>query len=82
MKMSKEDMEEYLTIQDSDDDRMIAIKEEIRSWSASAKIIWFTYIELGSYAATAREFSVSAPTAKTYVVALRDRIKNRIKGVE
>lgn len=72
--INKETVNEYLTITDNDDDNMVEIKTRIKSWTPSAQLIWITYCELGSYAATAREFNVSAPTAKTYVNKLKQRL--------
>lgn len=57
-----------------DDDFMYAIKEAINSLTPMERRIWLTYTETGSYAATGREFNVSAPTSGSYVRQVKIKI--------
>ena len=61
---------------DADDDIIRNIKLAIMTLPPQAKKIFLTYVELGSYAAVASEYNVSAPTAKVYV----DDVINKIKA--
>lgn len=74
------DMEDY-TVNDEDDDLMVAIKEAIAGLRPVERKIWLTYAETGSYAATARVFNVSPPTAKSYLVKVRNKILKNIDDV-
>lgn len=74
MKIDYKGLKEDYQITDADDDRMVNIKTALQSLSEVEQRIFLAYCELGSYAATAREFNVSAPTAKTYL----NNIKNKL----
>lgn len=65
---------EDLTITEADDDMMATIKGTILSMKRMEQRILLTYINEGTYAATAREFNVTPPTAKAYISRLRDKI--------
>ena len=65
--------EDY-AVNDKDDDTMVSIKEAIDSLKPAEKKIWMTYVESGSYAATARAYNVSAPTAKSYLTQIKKKI--------
>lgn len=72
--MNREDIEEYLTPTEEDDDQMIGIKENLRKLRPVELKIFMTYVDLGTYAATAREFNVSAPTIKSYINKIKEKI--------
>lgn len=65
---------EYWPDEINDDDEMLSYKEAIGKLNTIQRKIFLTYVELGSYAATGREFGVSTPTAKKYI----NEIKNKI----
>lgn len=58
----------------NDEELVFQIKTALKNLTPVERKIFLTYTEVGSYAATAREFNVSAPTAKTYVQAVKDKI--------
>lgn len=72
--MNKEDIEEYLTPTEEDDDTMLGIKENLKKLRPVELKIFMTYVHLGTYAATAREFNVSAPTIKSYINKIKEKI--------
>ena len=57
-----------------DDDRLLEIKTAIQKLNTIQRKIFLTYVELGTYAATAREFGVSKPTAKRYINEIKKRL--------
>lgn len=61
-------------VNDNDDDEMAILKTAIDKLKPVEKKIFLTYVELGSYAATARQFNVTAPTAKTYINNIKEKI--------
>lgn len=61
-------------INGDEDDEMYRLKEAIAKLTPVERKIFLTYAELGSYAQTARQFNVSAPTAKTYINNVKDKI--------
>lgn len=65
--------EDYL-INDEDDDRIYDIKMALTMLTPVERKIFLTYTELGSYSATAREFSVSSPTIKSYILDIKNKI--------
>jgi len=67
--------EEYLPNDMVDDDLMLRIKEAVQRLNTIQKKIFLTYVELGSYAATGREFGVSTPTAKKYINEIKSKLK-------
>lgn len=73
-KIEKDDIEEYVKITEEDDDRMVKIKNNIRKLKPVELQIFMTYVHLGTYAATAREYNVSAPTIKTYINKIKEKI--------
>lgn len=73
-KITKEDIEEYVTITDEDDDTMVDIKTKLKNLKPMEQRIFLTYAHLESYAATARDFNVTPPTIKTYI----NKIKNKL----
>lgn len=82
MKISEIEISDYLIDNEEDDDLIKAVKEEVRSWPPHIQKIWLVYVETGTYAATAREFNVSPPTAKTYITTLRNKIMKKIKDID
>lgn len=69
----KELQKEYM-INENDDDTMVNIKESITRLTDVEQKIFYTYCELGSYAAVAREYNVSAPTAKAYLLEIKNKL--------
>lgn len=65
--------EDYITPSVEDDDEMLLIKEAISKLNGVQKKIYLSYVENGTYTATAQEFGVSIPTIKTYI--------NNINGI-
>lgn len=68
---------DYLPTPD-DDDEMVAIKDAVDSLNSIQKKIWLTYTELGSYAAVGRTFKVSTPTARKYLIEIRNNILKKL----
>ena len=71
----KYDEVDYLTVTDEDDDRIVRIKEMLKGLRKVERDIFLTYVEEGTYAAVARRYNVSAPTAKTYINAIKNKLK-------
>lgn len=67
-------MEEYQPKIMDDDEEIYALKEAISRLNTIQRQIFLTYTELGTYAATAREYGVSVPTMKKYLVEIRKKI--------
>lgn len=66
---------EYTTITVDDDDMMVNIKDKLRSLRKVERDIFMTYVNEGTYAAVAAKYNVSAPTAKSYINIIREKIK-------
>lgn len=60
---------------DMDDDRLRNVKDAIMELTPAERKIFLTYVETESYAATAREYNVSAPTAKAYILTVKNKIE-------
>lgn len=67
------------TTNENDDDTLRNIKEAIDRLTPAEKKIWLTYVEYGTYSDTAREYSVSAPTAKTKILAIKNKILSQLE---
>lgn len=67
-------MEEYQPKIMDDDEEIYALKEAISRLNTIQRQIFLTYTELGTYAATAREYGVSVPTMKKYLAEIRKKI--------
>lgn len=60
--------EEYLIHNEFEDDELFWLKEGLKNaLTPYQRKIYITYIEAGTYAATAKAFKVSTPTAKKYI---------------
>lgn len=70
--------EDYITPSVEDDDEMLLIKEAISKLNGVQKKIYLSYVENGTYTATAQEFGVSIPTIKTYINNINGIIRNYI----
>lgn len=66
---------DYLPNADEDDDTLLGVKTCIQALSRMERRILLTYVELGTYAAAAREFNVSAPTIKHYLQSILEKIR-------
>ena len=76
------DINEYTEIQISDDDTLIVIKEAIEKMRPMEQRLWIDYVECVTFAALARKYNVSAPTAKTYIMRLKEKILDALKAYE
>ena len=76
------DINEYTEIQISDDDMLIVIKEAIEKMRPMEQRLWIDYVECGTFSALARKYNVSAPTAKTYIMRLKEKILDALKAYE
>lgn len=61
------------------DELVYRIKEAVANLNEIERRILLTYVELGSYSATARVYNVSSPTVKAYVSPIIDKIKKEIE---
>ncbi len=71
--------EEYLTPTMNDDDRLYNLRTALTRLNSIQRKIILTYIELGTYTATAKEFKVSVPTARSYVLKIKNKILEMIE---
>lgn len=76
------DFNEYTKTQISDDDTLMVIKEAIKKMRPMEQRLWIDYIECGTFAALARKYNVSAPTAKTYIMRLKEQILDALAAYE
>ena len=76
------DFNEYTEIQISDDDTLMVIKEAINKMRPMEQRLWIDYVECGTFAALARKYNVSAPTAKTYIMRLKEQILDALIAYE
>lgn len=71
--------EEYLTHNELEDDEIYWTKEALaNALTPYQRKIYITYLENETYAATAKAFKVSTPTAKKYIDKLTDTIINYV----
>lgn len=61
-------------INGAEDDNLYRLKKALNILTPVEKKIMLTYCELGSYAAVAREFNVSCPTARKYLDEVRNKM--------
>lgn len=80
--MMMKDINEYTEIQITDDDTLIVIKEAIEKMRPMEQRLWIDFVECGTFAALARRYNVSAPTAKTYIMRLKEKILNALEAYE
>ena len=76
------DINEFIEVQYTDDDTLIVIKEAINKMRPMEQRLWIDYVECGTFAALARKYNVSAPTAKTYIMRLKEKILDALKVYE
>ena len=76
------DINEFTEIQITDDDTLIVIKEAINKMRPMEQRLWIDYVECGTFASLARKYNVSAPTAKTYIMRLKEKILNALTEYE
>lgn len=69
---------DYTPNPDIDDDFILHLKEAVDKLDSLSKLIFLTYCELGSYAALARYYKVSKPTAKKYIDRIKEKIYNNL----
>lgn len=78
--MSKHDREyteiDYLTVTENDDDVMVGIKDKLKGMRKVERDIFMTYVNEGTYAAVAKKYNVSAPTAKSYIMTIKYKLSN------
>ena len=67
--------EEYTVIDRMNDDDLIAgIKERLLNLKKVERDIFLVYVNEGSYAAVAKKYNVSAPTAKSYISIIKKKL--------
>lgn len=67
--------EEYMIHNPEDDDEMYQLKEALKNaLNPLERKIFISYLECGTYAATAKLFKVSKPTVSKYVNNLKNKI--------
>lgn len=71
-------IDEYITPSVEDDDEMLLVKEAISKLNGVQRKIYLSYVENGTYTATAEEFGVSIPTIKTYINNINGIIRDYI----
>ena len=76
------DINEFTEIQITDDDTLIVIKEAINKMRPMEQRLWIDFVECGTFAALARKYNVSAPTAKTYIMRLKEKILDALIAYE
>ena len=76
------DINEYTEIQITDDDTLMVIKATIEKMRPMEQRLWIDYVECGTFAALARKYNVSAPTAKTYIMRLKEKILDALIAYE
>ena len=76
------DINEFIEVQYTDDDTLIVIKEAINKMRPMEQRLWIDYVECGTFAALARKYNVSAPTAKTYIMRLKEKILDALIAYE
>lgn len=75
MKIKREyTTEEYVTVNKDDDDRLVNIKERLMNLKKVERDIFLVYVNEGSYAAVAKKYNVSAPTAKSYISIIKKKL--------
>lgn len=67
-------LKDYLSFEDSDDDALRTLKERILSLRPAERRILLTYIDLGTYSETAREFNVSSTCIRKYINDIRRKL--------
>jgi hypothetical protein len=67
--------DEYTTVTEEDDDRIVNIKEKLKKFRKVERDIFLTYVNEGTYAAVAKKYNVSAPTAKSYINIIKEKLK-------
>lgn len=67
--------EEYTAVDRmNDDDLMAGIKERLLNLKKVERDIFLVYANEGSYAAVAKKYNVSAPTAKSYINIIKNKL--------
>ena len=73
------DPKEYEFNEWDDDDRMKRIKDALQSLKPVERKIFLTYVESGTYSETARQYNVSVPTAKRYLIEIKNKLLSKIE---
>ena len=58
----------------NDDDLIVGIKERLLNLKKVERDIFLVYVNEGSYAAVAKKYNVSAPTAKSYISIIKKKL--------
>lgn len=58
-----------------EDERLYEVKEAIEHLTRAEKRILLTYIELGTYSDTAKEYNVCGSTVKAYIEPIIDKLR-------
>lgn len=67
--------DEYTTVTQEDDDEMVGLKERLKKLKRVERDIFMVYVNNGTYASVAKKYNVSAPTAKSYINIIRDKLR-------
>lgn len=67
--------DDYITVNKDDDDEMVGIKEKLKNLKRVEREIFLIYVNSGTYAAVAKKYNVSAPTAKSYIMMIKEKLK-------
>lgn len=71
--------EEYLIHNEEEDDELYWTREALKkALNPLERKIYITYLELGTYAATAKAFKVSIPTVSKYCNNLKHKIMDYV----
>ena len=67
--------DEYLIHNEEEDDELYWMKEALtKALTPLERKIYITYLEMETYAATAKSFNVSVPTCSKYINNLKNKI--------
>lgn len=66
--------EDYITVTDEDDDTVVTIKEKLKGLRKVERDIFLTYVNANTYAAVAKKYNVSGPTAKSYINIIKEKL--------
>ena len=69
---------DYVDFNDEDDDMLYSLREAINKLTPVERKIFLTYCELQTFSATARQFNVSGPCIKSYILNIKSKILNNL----
>lgn len=75
-------IEDYKIDEWEDDDLMWKIKTALTLLRPVERTIFMTFVEGGTYTSVAKAYGVSVPTARTYILRIKEKIMKLINGEE